>query len=110
MSATLNGRTAAGRGGARTRGNHLAAGIAALATQEGPNATRHPGVTVYGISSPQPPIPTLLMLQSGIAANAAEREVGYQSESQFSREFRRFFGAPPHAEAVRTLCGFGASS
>jgi AraC-like DNA-binding protein len=44
----------------------------------------------------------LLMVQSGTAANVAARAVGYESESQFSREFRRFYGAPPHAEAVRT--------
>jgi AraC-like DNA-binding protein len=51
----------------------------------------------------------LLMLQSGLTANEAAMNVGYQSESQFSREFRRFFGAPPHAETVRTLRGFAAS-
>lgn len=44
----------------------------------------------------------LLMVQSGTPANVAARAVGYESESQFSREFRRFYGAPPHAEAVRT--------
>ncbi len=39
-----------------------------------------------------------LMLSEGMeAANAAHR-VGYESPSQFSREYKRLFGAPPHAE------------
>jgi AraC-like DNA-binding protein len=39
-----------------------------------------------------------LMAQADIGAAAAARSVGYESPSQFSREFRRFFGAPPHQE------------
>lgn len=35
------------------------------------------------------------LLLSGSTAKNAAREVGYESESQFSREFRRFFGMTP---------------
>lgn len=36
-----------------------------------------------------------LMLQQGLAANAAAYAVGYESPTQFSREFKRYFGLPP---------------
>ena len=44
----------------------------------------------------------LLLGESIDAANAAYR-VGYESPSQFSREYRRMFGAPPrkHVAAVK---------
>lgn len=35
------------------------------------------------------------LLQGGSSAKDAARDVGYQSESQFSREFRRYFGMSP---------------
>jgi len=35
------------------------------------------------------------MLTSGLDAASAAFEVGYESPSQFSREYRRFFGQPP---------------
>ena len=35
------------------------------------------------------------MLTEGIDAAAAGHRVGYESPSQFSREYRRLFGAPP---------------
>ena len=35
------------------------------------------------------------MLMDGIDATSAAYEVGYESVSQFSREYRRFFGQPP---------------
>lgn len=35
------------------------------------------------------------MLMDGIDASRAAYEVGYESVSQFSREYRRFFGLPP---------------
>ena len=41
------------------------------------------------------------MLMDGLDANAAAFEVGYESASQFSREYRRFFGQPPMKD-VRT--------
>jgi AraC-like DNA-binding protein len=39
-----------------------------------------------------------LMLAEGLDAAAAGHRVGYESPSQFSREYRRLFGAPPRAE------------
>lgn len=39
------------------------------------------------------------MLQRGGLVKTVARDVGYESESQFSREYRRFFGAPPSARA-----------
>lgn len=36
-----------------------------------------------------------LMLTEGVSAGSAGYTVGYESESQFSREYRRLFGAPP---------------
>jgi AraC-like DNA-binding protein len=39
-----------------------------------------------------------LMLVEGLEAAAAAHRVGYESPSQFSREYRRLFGAPPRRE------------
>jgi AraC-like DNA-binding protein len=39
-----------------------------------------------------------LMLTDGLDAAAAAHRVGYESASQFSREYRRLFGAPPRRE------------
>lgn len=39
-----------------------------------------------------------LMLTEGLDASAAAHRVGYESASQFSREYRRVFGAPPRRE------------
>jgi AraC-like DNA-binding protein len=41
------------------------------------------------------------MLTEGLDAAAAGHQVGYESASQFSREYRRLFGAPPKAEVDR---------
>ncbi len=35
------------------------------------------------------------MLMDGLDATSAAYEVGYESISQFSREYSRFFGQPP---------------
>ncbi len=48
-----------------------------------------------------------LLIASGGAARAAHM-VGYESASQFSREYARMFGAPPHRDAGR-LRGGGAA-
>lgn len=40
----------------------------------------------------------LLMLRNTMSASAAAFNVGYESASQFSREFKRFFGRTPQAE------------
>jgi AraC-like DNA-binding protein len=39
-----------------------------------------------------------LMLIEGLEASSAAHRVGYESPSQFSREYRRLFGAPPRRE------------
>ncbi|MFC5461808.1 AraC family transcriptional regulator [Massilia niabensis] len=41
----------------------------------------------------------LLMVQDGVSAASASHLVGYESPSQFSREFKRFFGRTPAHEA-----------
>ncbi len=48
-----------------------------------------------------------IMLSESVDANAAGRRVGYESASQFTREYRRFFGAPPvrDVERLRTASG-----
>ena len=43
-----------------------------------------------------------LMLGQGLDVAEAGHRVGYESASQFSREYRRMFGAPPRAEVRRT--------
>lgn len=42
-----------------------------------------------------------LMLGDGLDAASAAHRVGYESPSQFSREYRRLFGAPPRADIVQ---------
>lgn len=42
----------------------------------------------------------LLMLHDGLGAGEAARRVGYGSDSQFSREYRRLFGAPPRLDVA----------
>ena len=48
----------------------------------------------------------LLMLHQGMTAAAAADRVGYESASQFSREFRRLFGRTPQAEVARLKASF----
>jgi AraC-like DNA-binding protein len=42
-----------------------------------------------------------LMFADGVECATAGHRVGYESPSQFSREYRRLFGAPPRAEIAR---------
>lgn len=42
-----------------------------------------------------------LMLTEGLSARHAAHRVGYESASQFSREYLRLFGAPPGSELAR---------
>ena len=53
-----------------------------------------------------------LMVQDGVGAAAAAERVGYESASQFSREFKRLFGDSPadHARRVRETFGIGEDS
>ncbi|MGM9485440.1 AraC family transcriptional regulator [Roseateles sp. NT4] len=48
-----------------------------------------------------------LMLGDGLDAASAAHRVGYESPSQFSREYRRLFGAPPREDiaGLRTVSG-----
>lgn len=48
-----------------------------------------------------------LMVQEGHGAGVVASRVGYESTSQFSREFKRFFGATPLDEAARLRSIFG---
>ncbi|WP_428944213.1 AraC family transcriptional regulator [Pantoea sp. FN060301] len=43
----------------------------------------------------------MMMLQEGLKAGAAAMRVGYESASQFSREFKRYFGVTPGEEITR---------
>jgi len=47
------------------------------------------------------------MLVDGLDAASAAFEVGYESASQFNREYSRFFGQPPMRD-IRTLLSVGA--
>ena len=44
-----------------------------------------------------------LMLGQGLDVAEAGHRVGYESASQFSREYRRLFGAPPRAEVRQAM-------
>ncbi|MFZ0870929.1 MAG: AraC family transcriptional regulator [Rhodanobacter sp.] len=48
----------------------------------------------------------LLMARQGMTAEAAGYAVGYESASQFNREFKRLFGLPPVAEVRRMRNNF----
>jgi len=43
----------------------------------------------------------MMMLQEGMKASVAAIKVGYESPSQFSREFKRYFGVTPGEEMMR---------
>ena len=49
------------------------------------------------------------MLLDGLDATSAAIEVGYESVSQFNREYSRLFGQPPMRD-IRTLRSAGTSS
>ncbi|WP_163269969.1 AraC family transcriptional regulator [Chelativorans alearense] len=46
-----------------------------------------------------------LMLNEGLSATSAAFEVGYESVSQFTREYGRMFQAPPKRDALRARVG-----
>jgi len=43
----------------------------------------------------------LLIAHDGLNVSAAATRVGYESASQFSREYSRLFGAPPGRDKLR---------
>lgn len=49
----------------------------------------------------------MMIIHDGMKASAAAMRVGYESASQFSREFKRYFGVTPGEDAarIRTLQG-----
>ncbi|MFG6441086.1 AraC family transcriptional regulator [Roseateles sp. LKC17W] len=49
-----------------------------------------------------------LMLNESLDAGSAAIRVGYESASQFSREYRRFFGEPPNRDVKRLREATGA--
>ncbi len=53
----------------------------------------------------------IMMVHDAVGTAVAADRVGYQSASQFSREFKRFFGRPPLEEMkrVKTMLGLGTS-
>ena len=51
----------------------------------------------------------MLMVHEGLRAGMAAVRVGYESSSQFSREFRRLFGASPIEETARVRRVLGVS-
>ncbi|HEX5686167.1 MAG TPA: AraC family transcriptional regulator [Ideonella sp.] len=50
-----------------------------------------------------------LMMAEGLDAAVAAHRVGYESPSQFSREYRRLFGAPPRTEIQQALGTVGSA-
>jgi AraC-like DNA-binding protein len=51
----------------------------------------------------------LLMIRTGVTAAAASAAVGYESPSQFSREFKRLFGRSPTDEVAQMRAAFAWS-
>ena len=49
------------------------------------------------------------MLNENLDARGAAASVGYESTSQFSREYRRLFGAPPHRDVTHAGRSWGPS-
>ena len=50
----------------------------------------------------------MLMVQESLGSAIAAERVGYESPSQFSREFKRLFGIPPAQETERLRVMFGS--
>ncbi|MGN6653047.1 hypothetical protein [Trinickia sp.] len=43
------------------------------------------------------------MLVKGLNASTVAYEVGYESPSQFNREYARQFGTPPHRDVIELM-------
>lgn len=82
--------------------------ISALATEAGMSvAAFHASFKALTATSPMQYLKTtrlhkarLNMLQDGMSATTAATQVGYESVSQFGREFKRFFGRTPGQEIM----------
>lgn len=48
----------------------------------------------------------LIMFRNGATSSMASAEVGYESPTQFNREFKRFFGRTPSEEVKRMISSF----
>lgn len=89
--------------------------IAALATEAGMSVSAlHHHFKAITDTSPLQYLKTirlhkarLLMVQDSLGASIAAEKVGYESPSQFSREFKRFFGTSPMDETQRLRAAFG---
>jgi AraC-like DNA-binding protein len=68
--------------------NALAGPIGQLAVAEGANRTRHPGVTVYRATVPQPPVPTLYEASVIIVGQGLKR--GYLEAEAFDYDAGRY--------------------
>ncbi len=86
---------------------HTAIDVATLAGEAGMSvAAFHARFKAVTMTSPIQYVKTtrlhkarLLMVQDGLSAAGASGRLGYESTSQFSREFKRFFGRTPLEEA-----------
>jgi AraC-like DNA-binding protein len=52
----------------------------------------------------------MLMVHEGLRAGIAAGRVGYESSSQFSREFKRLFGTSPVEETARVRRMLGVAA
>lgn len=51
-----------------------------------------------------------MLISEGEGAGAIGLKVGYESQSQFSRDYKRLFGAPPASDAARLGSGLAANA
>lgn len=78
----------------RRRNGEAPGALAGLCRVGGSSAMRYPGLMHGGVR----------------AAASAGYRVGYESPSQFSREYSRLFGAPPSRDVARLRSRMGSKS
>jgi Helix-turn-helix domain len=93
----------------------LAGAIGSIVQTDGDHDTGIPALTLHRRSGPTDPLhcplqyqkqlrlqeARQLMLNENLDASSAGGRVGYESPSQFSREYSRLFGAPPQRDVMR---------